>query len=171
MRFLLFPFRWVDEKIQAAFDRLTLRLMHRLSCSRSVLALMLGLITVVSFVPLAAGALTRPGMALEKAALAVFFIFAGYHALGTGLEPARKRPHPWQYYILERAIVAFLKISAIGAIAVLAAIGSTSNAAAPVAAGCAVSLLGLLGSIYLQRTPSSYFEAAERRTASARVQT
>lgn len=167
MRYLLFPFRWADEKVQALVDRCAFRLMEHLRCERRVLTLMLSLLAVASFVPMTAAILAKDGPFLGKAVTAAFLCYGGWSALT--LHTAEDRSvHHWRQYILARAMVAAMKLMVISGIVLWAITGAPhAGLTAPTAASLTLGALAILCGIYLQRTPLSRPVAKVEKPASA----
>lgn len=155
MGYLLFPFRWADEKVQTAVDRCAFRLMDHLRCERRVLTLMLSLLAVASFVPITVASLAKDGSFLGKAMLGGFLCYGGWSALT--LHTAEDRSiHHWRHYVLARAMVATMKLMIISGIVLWAITGAPhADLTAPTAASLTLGALAILCGIYLQRTPLS----------------
>lgn len=155
MRYLLFPFRWIDEKFQGVVDRCAFRLMDHLECERRVLMLMLSLLMVASFVPLAAAILTKDGTFLGKVTITIFLCYGAWNALTlhaqTDSDPAR-----WRFYVLTRVMVASMKLLIVGGILLWAISGAPyAELTAPTAASLMMGAMAMLCATYLQRTPLS----------------
>jgi predicted MFS family arabinose efflux permease len=155
MKNALFPFRWLDEKIQGVVDRTAFRLMDRLRCERRVLTLMLSLIAVTAFVPIMVSVLTMQDSSLSLVLTTLCMGYGGWCMLTMHTVEDRSIHH-WRHYILARVVVAVMKLAIVGGlIAGAIAVLRHPYLSAPVGASACLAALSLMASLYLQRTPLS----------------
>lgn len=162
MRYLLFPFRWVDEKVQSAVDRSAFWLMEHLRCELRVLGLMLSLVTLTSLVPITIAVLAKEGPFHTKVMMTFIFCYSGRVMLTTRAAEDRSVYH-WRYYIFARAIVAAMKLFVISTGVILTVTDAAdAELTAPLAASLIICMLAVMGIIYLERTPRSRTEKAKK---------
>ncbi len=155
MRHLLFPFRWLDEKVQVAVDRGAFRLMEHLRCGRRVLVLILSLITITAFVPIVVSVLAMQDSFLGFALMALVLGYGGWGTL-TLYAAGDRSIHHWRQYTLARTMVASMKLLIVGGLIVGAITGLPhAHLSAPMAASLTLAALAILGNVYIQRTPLS----------------
>ena len=153
MRFALFPFRWLDGKVQTAFDLAAFRLMEHLRCEKRILTLLVSLLAFASFVPIAVTVVMQADTFLDRAVLATFLGYGSWCLLTLHTKRGSD-PERWRFYTLERIMTAVMKLMLIAGSIVWMVTGAPhAHLTTSSATSLAIASLSFLGIIYLMRTP------------------
>ena len=151
MRYPLFPFRWLDGRLQARFDKFAHRLLSRLGCDRNILMLILVLLGLAFFAPILVAAITETDSIIMKLLWVIFLVFS-CRGLLTLHEAEDIHPDHWRFYTLDRAYVAVIKLLVAFCFVLTVATGMPYM---DVQSTVGLNLTGVivLSTLYLRRTP------------------